>query len=99
MQGISYDASGTESPGVLETDELSFKYLSIAAEGGIPLAMQSLADNYEKGCGVRKSMRMCREWYNACIVHDNTNSFSLMPVSGTTISQGRFASRKALVHE
>ena len=84
---------------MLETDELSFKYLSIAAEGGIPLAMQSLADNYEKGCGVRKSMRMCREWYNACIVHDNTNSFSLMPVSGTTISQGRFASRKALVHE
>ena len=67
---ISWDATGTNAQGlgVLETNALSFKYLSQAAEGGLALAMQSLADNYEKGCGVRTSMRSCREWYwRACL--------------------------------
>jgi len=94
LQGISYDASGTLMPGVLETDELSFKYLSIAAEGGIPLAMQSLADNYEKGCGVRKSMRMCREWYNACTVHDNTISQFNACISDNYFSRARLLRAK-----
>ena len=68
LEGISFDAAGAEPLGVLETNELSFRYLSQAAEGGIAIAMQSLADNYEQGCGVRKSMRMCREWYwRACL--------------------------------
>jgi hypothetical protein len=56
--------------GVLETDELAFKYLSQAAEGNIALAMQSLADCYENGTGVKKSMRMCREWlWRASLLH------------------------------
>lgn len=68
LRGISFDSTGSEQLGVLETNELSFKYFSQAAEGGLGLAMQSLADNYEKGCGVRKSMRLCREWYwRACL--------------------------------
>ena len=55
--------TGESELGVLETDELSFKYLKKAAESGLGLAMQSLADSYETGCGVRKDSRACREWY------------------------------------
>jgi hypothetical protein len=56
--------------GVLETDELAFKYLSQAAEGNVALAMQSLADCYENGTGVEKSIRMCREWlWRASLLH------------------------------
>jgi hypothetical protein len=56
--------------GVLETDELAFKYLSQAAEGNVALAMQSLADCYENGTGVKKSLRMCREWlWRASLLH------------------------------
>jgi hypothetical protein len=56
--------------GVLETNELAFKYLSQASEGNLALAMQSLADCYENGTGVRKSMRMCREWlWHASLLH------------------------------
>jgi TPR repeat protein len=56
--------------GVLETDELAFKYLSQAAEGNVALAMQSLADCYENGTGVKKSMRMCSEWlWRASLLH------------------------------
>jgi hypothetical protein len=47
---------------VLTTDEMAFKYLSQAAEAGLGLAMQSTADCYENGTGVRKSMLLCRDW-------------------------------------
>jgi len=47
--------------GVLQTDKLAFKYLGQSAEAGHGIAMQSLADCYENGTGVQKSMRMCRE--------------------------------------
>jgi hypothetical protein len=68
LGAVTFDSSGSEQVGVLEANELSFKYLSQAAQGGLGVAMQSLADNYEKGCGVRASMRMCREWYwRACL--------------------------------
>jgi len=56
------DNTGREQPSVLSTDELAFKYFSQAAEAGIGFAMQSLADMYENGQGVRKSMLRCREW-------------------------------------
>ena len=68
LGAVTFDSSGSEQVGVLEANELSFRYLSQAAQGGLGVAMQSLADNYEQGCGVRASMRMCREWYwRACL--------------------------------
>jgi hypothetical protein len=48
--------------GVLETDELAYKYLLQASEGGIPTAMQSLAKLYEKGQGVRKRLISACDW-------------------------------------
>jgi hypothetical protein len=54
--------SDVEKIGVLDTDELAHTYLLQASKRGHGLAMQSLADLYENGQGVRACMRTAREW-------------------------------------
>jgi hypothetical protein len=72
--------------GVLETNELAFKYLSQAAEGNLALAMQSVAECYANGYGVRRNNRMCREWmWRASLLHSTgalpkLESMSLLPL-------------------
>lgn len=48
--------------GVLETDELAFKYLKQASDAGIAIAMQSLAELYEKDQGVRERRITANDW-------------------------------------
>ena len=47
---------------LLEADRLAYRYLLQAAMGGHGLAMQSLADCFEAGKGVRECMRTSQEW-------------------------------------
>jgi hypothetical protein len=70
--------SSTELPGVLTTDELAFKYLSQAAHGGHGLAMQSLADCYEAGTGIRADQRLCREWLWRSTLHKSAGAFLML---------------------
>ena len=56
--------------GVLDTDKLAFKYFQQSANGGIGLGMQSLADLYFNGQGVRKNRVTSCDWlWNACLIH------------------------------
>jgi hypothetical protein len=76
---IVSDNSGQDHQlGVLETNELAFKYLSQAAEGNHALAMQSLAECYENGTGVRKSMRMCRDWLWRASLHHSAGALPIL---------------------
>ena len=60
--------NSADQPGVLETNELAYKYLLKGAQAGHGLSMVSLADCYENCTGVRKDMRKCREWlWEACL--------------------------------
>jgi len=60
-----------ESRGVLDTNELAFKYLEQAAEADIGLAMQSLSTLYEEGQGCRKSWGLAREWLWRAVLKDS----------------------------
>jgi hypothetical protein len=76
---------------VLQSDILAFKYFKQAAEGGIGLGMQSLADLYYNGQGVRASrMNSCDWLWNACLINsfkaqEILDSRSLIPLEVNSI--------------
>jgi hypothetical protein len=59
---VSTTGGTGDTEGVLEMDELAYKYLLQASEGGLAVSMQSLAELYEKGQGVRKNKITANDW-------------------------------------
>ncbi|GKZ00809.1 hypothetical protein MPSEU_001032600 [Mayamaea pseudoterrestris] len=55
---------------VLKSDMYAFKYFKQAAKGGIGLGMQSLADMYNIGQGVRQNIIASSDWlWHATLIH------------------------------
>ena len=75
-----------QEKGVLETEELAFKYLLQASKDGIGIAMQSLAELYIDGKGVRERRITGNNWLweavllNSSGAHVSLDSKALLPL-------------------
>ena len=47
---------------VFHSEKRGYKYVKQAADAGIAIAMQSLADMYESGRGVRRDVCQAEDW-------------------------------------
>ena len=60
---FSVDATcDATTKGVIHSEKWAYKYVKQAADAGIGIAMQSLADMYENGRGVRRDVRQAEDW-------------------------------------
>ena len=71
---LSLDRS-THSIGALDSLALSIKYLSLAAENGLPLSMQSLGESYYEGKGVRKDTQLAADWTWRAALNESVGAF------------------------
>lgn len=76
--GVRADNNRRGGDGVLDTDELAFKYLLQAAESGIGIAMDSLAELYIHGKGVRERRITGNDWFWHAVLLNSAGSIDLL---------------------
>lgn len=76
--GLQSASSGQEGAGILETDELAYKYLLQASKAGIGIAMQSLAELYIDGQGVRQRRISGNDWLWQAVLIQSAGALKLL---------------------